>query len=152
MLNAPDFSNKVSSGARYRLERENDAFNFTIDPEQRVYIVISAHSYPERLVFPMINELVPKFKADFGQVSLTCGANGLDSKAKKLLQGVVNEYEDPTKHDKLSKVQAQVQGVKSTMGRNLDSMLSNIDKATDIEESSKKLQDQAARCVNTHAE
>jgi hypothetical protein len=69
----------------------------------------------------------------------------LDGKAKKLFQTLAEEYDDPTKRDKLAQVQAQVQGVKLTMGKNLDSMLKNIDKAKDIEESSAQLQAQAAK-------
>ena len=145
VLSAPDFSNKVSSGARYRLVGDVNAFNFTTDQEHRVYIVISAFDYPERLVFPMINELVLKFKAEFGPQSLTCPAGALDGKAKKLFQALTEEYDDPTKRDKLAQVQAQVQGVKLTMGKNLDNMLKNIDKAKDIEESSAQLQAQAAK-------
>lgn len=145
VLSAPDFSNKVSPGARYRLVGDVNAFNFTTDPEQRVYIVISAFDYPERLVFPMINELVLKFKQEFGPSSLNCPAGALDGKAKSLFKALADDYEDPTKRDKLAQVQAQVQGVKLTMGKNLDNMLKNIDKAKDIEESSAQLQAQAAK-------
>jgi len=145
VLSAPDFSNKVSSGARYRLVGDVNAFNFTTDPEHRVYIVISAFDYPERLVFPMINDLVLKFKQELGPQSLSCAAGALDSKAKKIFQALAEEYDDPTKRDKLAQVQAQVQGVKLTMGKNLDNMLKNIDKAKDIEESSAQLQAQAAK-------
>jgi len=145
VLSAPDFSNKVSAGARYRLVGEVNAFNFTTDAEHRVYIVISAFDYPERLVFSMINELVVKFKQELGPQSLTCPAGALDTKARKLFQAMTDDYDDPTKRDKLMQVQAQVQGVKLTMGKNLDSMLKNIDKAKDIEESSHQLQAQAAK-------
>jgi len=145
VLSAPDFSNKVAPGARYRLVGDINAFNFTTDNEHRVYIVISSFNYPERLVFPMINDLVITFKKEFGPQSLTCPASALDGRAKKMLQNFVEEYDDPTKRDKLSQVEAQVQGVKLTMGKNLDSMLKNIDTATNLEESSKKLQDQAAK-------
>jgi hypothetical protein len=147
VLSAPDFSNKVSSGARYRLVGDVNAFNFTTDPEHRVYIVISAYDYPERLVFPMVNDLVLKFKGEFGVPSLTSPAGALDSKAKKMFQALADEYDDLTKRDKLAQVQAQVQNVKLTMGKNLDSMLKNIDKAKDIEESSNTLSMSAAKYV-----
>lgn len=145
VLAAPDFSNKVSAGARYRLVGDVNAFNFTTDAEHRVYIVISAFDYPERLVFPMINELVLKFKQEFGPQSLSCPAGALDGKARSMFKALADDYDDPTKRDKLAQVQAQVQGVKLTMGKNLDNMLKNIDKAKDIEESSAQLQAQAAK-------
>lgn len=146
VLSAPDFSKKVTPGARYRLVGVGDvnAFNFATDPEQRVYIVISHQDYPERLVFSLINDLINAFKAEYGTQSLNCPAGQLDSKCKKLFQSLIDEYDDPTKRDKILNVQHQIQGVKEIMNRNLDSMLKNIETATDIEESSKKLQDQAA--------
>lgn len=62
VLSAPDFIYKVTPGSRYRLVGDINAFNFTTDAQQRVYVVITLISYPERLVFPLINEIVPLFK------------------------------------------------------------------------------------------
>ena len=54
------------AGSRYRLVGDINAFNFTLDNQQRVYIVITAKDYPERLVFDMINQFIPSFKKDCG--------------------------------------------------------------------------------------
>ena len=62
VLSAPDFVYKVAAGSRYRLVGDVNAFNFTTDAQQRVYIVITVINYPERLVFPLINEIIPQFK------------------------------------------------------------------------------------------
>lgn len=62
VLSAPDFVYKVAAGSRYRLVGDVNAFNFTTDAQQRVYIVITVIDYPERLVFPLINEIIPQFK------------------------------------------------------------------------------------------
>jgi hypothetical protein len=144
VLSAADFSNKVTPGGRYRLVGDVNAFNFCTDTDGRVYIVISAQSYPERLVFPMINDLILKFKSEFGAPSLTCVAGALDGKAKRMFQTLAEEFDDPTK-DKLTATIAQVEKVKSTMAGNIDNMLKNIDTATDIEESTQRLEDQARR-------
>ena len=149
VLSAPDFLKKVTPGSRYRLGGELNAFNFTVDPEQRVYIVISSQDYPERLVFQMINSLVIKFK-EFGAVSLTCPANGLDKVAKSMMKQLASEYDDPTKIDTLEKVKRNVDQVKGKMHENLGGMIKNIDLATNIEESSSQLKDQAAH-FNTQA-
>jgi len=145
VLSAPDFSGKVTAGARYRLVGDVNVFNFTTDSENRVYIVITSQKYPERLVFPMINDVVLKFKAEFGAPSLTCVSGALDGKAKRLFQSLADEYDDPSKRDALSKVLISVNDVKTSMHKNIDSMINNMDRAVVIEESSKRLQDQAAR-------
>ena len=115
VLAAPDFASKVTAGARYRLVGDVNAFNFTTDAENRVYIVISAQNYPERLVFPLLNELVQRFKQELGPASATCAAGALDGRAKKLLVALAEEFDDPTRRDRLSQVNAQVESVQSTM-------------------------------------
>ena len=144
VLSAPDFSNKVQTGARYRLAGEVNAFNFTTDAEHRIFIVISGQDYPERIVFPMINDLVTKFKKEFATSSLTCAPGGLNEKARKLFAQLVEDYDDPSKKDKLAQVQSSVQDVKLNMHRNMDVLLNNIDKSKSIEASSVRLQDQAS--------
>jgi len=144
VLSAPDFSNKVQTGARYRLAGEVNAFNFTTDAEHRIFIVISGQDYPERIVFPMINDLVTKFKKEFATSSLTCAPGGLNEKARKLFAQLVEDYDDPSKKDKLAQVQSSVQDVKLNMHRNMDVLLNNIDKGKAIEASSIRLQDQAS--------
>ena len=120
-----------------------NAFNFTADQQNRVYIVITVTTYPERLAFPMINELVPRFKAEFGDRSLACGEQALSKKCEKMFGRLCADYDDPTRKDKVAAVTAQVDDVKLTMHRNIDGMLSNLEKSSKIEEDTKRLQDQA---------
>ena len=136
VLSAPDFTNKVLSGARYRLTGEVNAFNFTVDAHNRVYIVISALDYPTRLVFSMINALVIRFRSEFETQSLSCVSGALNTSARKLFQTLIGEYDDPTKLDKLSIVQDQVYDVTRSIAKNVDGLLRNIDKASDIERTS----------------
>jgi len=135
----------VQTGARYRLAGDVNAFNFTTDAEHRIFVVISGQDYPERIVFPMINDLVTKFKKEFATSSLTVAPGGLNEKARKLFMQLVEDYDDPSKKDKLAQVQASVQDVKLSMHRNMDVLLNNIDKSKQIEQSSLRLQDQASR-------
>lgn len=145
VLAAPDFQGKVTPGSRYRLVGDVNAFNFTTDSQQRIYVVITVTSYPERLVFPLIlNEMIPKFKAEFGDKSLTCAANALDKSCARLFQKLCEDYDDPGKKDKVAQVQQQVNDVKSTMHNNINSMLDNLGKTEKIEQDTKRLQDQAS--------
>jgi len=134
---------QVTPGSRYRLVGDLSAFNFTTDVQQRVYIVITTPTYPERLVFPMINSLIPTFKQEFGEKALTCEAGALNKKAASMFSKLVEEYNDPTSKDKLSQVQAKVDNVKSTMHQNIDAMLSGLEKSEQIEQDTQRLQDSA---------
>jgi len=142
VLGAPDFSRKIQPGARVRLAAGFNAFSFTSDEQQRVYMVITTNEYPERLAFKMLNELVLRFK-DLAAAALTCQPGALDGKAKKIFQGLVSEWDDPTKVDKLSLVQEQVQGVTQQMQTNVGQMMRNVDMASGIEAKSKELEESA---------
>lgn len=143
VISAPDFRHKVVSGSRYRMVGDFMAFNFTTDPQNRVFIVITAAEYPERLVFPMINSVAEEFTKSFGPGSLTCGQGALSKKATSMFARFVQEYEDPSTKDKLSQVAAKVDDVKLTMHSNIDSMLRNLDQTQQIETDTERLQDQA---------
>jgi hypothetical protein len=143
VLAAPDFARKVQPGARYRLTSGgSNAFNFTADGQQIIYMVITLAEYPERLVFQMINELVVRF-SDLAPAAKTCAAGGLDSKARKIFSQLAWQYDDPTQVDKLSVVQEQVYGVQKQMAQNVDQMIRNIDTASNIETKSRDLQESA---------
>ena len=114
-----------------------------MDSDRRVFIIIHGQAYPDRLVIPMMTELSQKFKQEFGAASAACKPNALDVPARQLLQALAMDYDDPTKRDKLSQVQAQVQDVKLTMHKNIDTIVQNIDRAKDIEQSSERLQGSA---------
>ncbi len=138
VLCAPDFDAKTTPGARYRLTSESSAFNFTVDSDRRMYFVVTTPECSERAAFAVIHELVPKFKAEFG--SATCmSAGSLNLKAQKLLKEVLEN------EDQLTKIHAEMKHVKSVMLENLDLMLENVDKAADIEASSRKLSDLASK-------
>lgn len=143
VLSAPDFQYKVTPGSRYRLVGDINAFNFTTDAQQRVYIVITTIDYPERLVFPLINEIIPQFKQELGDKALTCEGNALTKKTEPLFSKLVNEYDDPSKKDKLSAVISKVEDVKLTMHSNIDGMLRNIDHTEQVEKTTAKLHEQA---------
>lgn len=141
-MSAPDFQSKVTQGSRYRLVGELNAFNFTVDGSL-VFICITSLQYPERLVFTLLNDLAPKFKANLGSSAETSLAGGLDKKAQNMFSATVKEYNDPTKKDKLSSVMSKVEDVKLTMHNNIDGMLRNLDQTEQVEQTTAKLHEQA---------
>jgi len=143
VLAAPDFSFKVTPNSRYRLTGDMNAFNFVVDKEKRVYVVITGTSYPERVAFLLLQDIMKRFKSDCGERSLSCGAGALNRKCNATFAKFATEYNDPKSKDKVLAVQSQVDDVKLTMHKNIDGMLSNLEKTSKIEEDTKRLQDQA---------
>lgn len=150
VLGAPDFNTKVAPGSRYRLVSDTNAFNFTTDHMSRVFISITSAAYPERLAFPMLNDLMKSFQQDHGDEVEMAREGGLNKAAKPLLKKLVADYNDPAKKDKLSAVQSKVDDVKLTMQSNIDGMLRNLDKTERIETDTQALQEQA-RMFDTQA-
>mmetsp|Transcript_21867 Transcript_21867/g.26577 ORF Transcript_21867/g.26577 Transcript_21867/m.26577 type:complete len:167 (+) Transcript_21867:60-560(+) len=108
--------------------------------------VIATKDYPERLAFPLINEIMEKFKAaDVGDRSLSCNANDkeLTKKLEPVFSKLVEEYDDPSKKDRLAAVAAKVEDVKLTMHSNIDGMLKNVASTEEVEKQTQKLQEQA---------
>lgn len=141
VINSPDLSNKLTPGVRYRLTGDINAFNFLVDAKLRLYIVITVKSYPERIVFQMINELINQFLQDYSVTSLTCASNGI--KCNKLFQKFFEKFDNPD--DKLTEVIVLLNGAKKKMGENIDMALENVDQLKEIEKSTEILVDQSAK-------
>merc|ERR1712192_28205 len=67
----------------------------------------------------------------------------LNKAAEGLFSSLVKDYQDPSSKDKLSSIQSQVEDVKVTMGSNIQGMLRNLKTTENIEDDTKRLQDQA---------
>jgi len=143
VLLAPEFAGKVQAGARFRLAGPASALSFTADDE-RVYFCVASSEYPERLVFPMLQQLAERF-APLAAKSATCAENGLSSKAKRVMSEVVAEWDDPAAKDKVAQVQAKVADVRLTMESNIQGMLSNMETADKIHQDTVDLESQAAQ-------
>lgn len=143
VVSAPGFASKVSPGSRYRLAGESDAITFITDTD-RVYLVVTATDYPERLAFPLLNEIRDKFmEAQLDGRSQTCKEFAISGKVKKFAKTIVDDYDDPASIDKLSAVQAKVDDVKVTMHNNISGMLRNMDKTEQIERDTDDLENQS---------
>lgn len=142
VLSAPDFQMKVKPGSRYRLVGDINAFNFSTDAQERVYIVITASNYPERMVFPLIQEIIPAFKQAHGEEALTCEEGALSKKVEPLFAKLVKTYDDPSS-DKIATLQGKVGDVTATMQDNIGSMLHSMSRAEQLEADTARLQDEA---------
>ncbi len=81
----------------------------------------------------------------FADASLTCPANGLQSKAGDVLRGLCTEFNDLESIDKIANVQSKVDTVKGVMHNNIQAALKNTEKIEDIDEKAVVLADSASK-------
>jgi hypothetical protein len=86
VLSAPDFVAKASPGKRFRLTSANTVFNFVADDQHRVYFVITAKSYQERLTFALIEEIRTKMDTQFADTIATASVDSLSKSAQRALR------------------------------------------------------------------
>ncbi|GBG31460.1 Vesicle-associated membrane protein, putative [Hondaea fermentalgiana] len=142
VLCAPDFQHKVKPGSRYRLVGDINAFNFTTDTQQCVYIVITVANFSEKFVFPLINELIPAFKDACGDEATSCEEGALSKKVEPSFARLVRAYDNPSS-DKIASLQAKVGDIAVSVGDSIGGALRNINKAEQLEEQTMRLQDEA---------
>jgi hypothetical protein len=144
VVNSPGFKAQADNGARVYVAASSSALCITTD-DVRFYAVVTTSDYPQRLAFPMLDEVAARFIQNSSLVSKyeTCKEFGLNKKFKKLVAEVVDEYNDPAKKDKLSAVQQKVDAVKLQMHSNINGMLRNIDKTEQMEKDAQDLENGA---------
>jgi hypothetical protein len=152
VCSAPDFSSKVAVGQKVRFSTTTYGALSLIRDENRVYLAITTSDYPERLIFPFLEQVQSSVSANasVAKKSESCKECGLNKKIKGIVVPIVEEYDDPTKKDKLSAVQQKVDSVKLQMHSNIEGMLANVDKTEQLEKDAADLE-KGANVFNKNA-
>jgi len=142
VLRASTWADQVKPDSRHTLECDPNKFHFTADSGDRVFIVIADMAYPVRVAFELIQKLKQQMNP-YNDKVLTVQEGGLDGQCSKILKKLAENFDDPAKSDKLSRVQEQVAGVTSVMQDNIKTVLASSEKLENIEEKSDGLSQQA---------
>ena len=131
MMASPSWTDetRVYTGIKHSLVTPDDlSLHFTIpnNNDTTVYIAITSKSYPARVAFKLLDSLT--------STSVV---------SKKILQSKMTEYCNPSEHDKITKVNNEVENVRIIMSENISSVLSNTEALESVEEKSLKLNEQA---------
>ena len=105
--------------------------------------VITGLKYPSRTAIQMLTELYPPYSEQFGLQVKSATTNALSKKSKPLLQQYCKKYDDSSKVDKASALNAKVDVVKGQMQDNIAAMLRNTEQAETLAERSNQLNEQA---------
>ena len=91
----------------------------------------------------MLTELYAPYSEQFSLQFEAATTNALSKKSKPLLSEYCKKYDDSTKVDKASSLNAKVELVKGTMQDNIATMLKNTEQAESLAERSNQLNEQA---------
>lgn len=151
VMNSPGWAS-VSTD-KLSLEDGGYMIYISLDEQGRVYIAITSKGYPSRYIYGspdgssrgVLSVLRKEIMERFADVSLTCGAGGLNSKAGPILKAVAEEFNDLKSIDKIANVQEKVAAVTGVMQKNIELALKNTDRIEDIDEKAVTLADSAQK-------
>ena len=83
----------IASGKRYTSQGERQAIHYTLDPQGRVYAIVTAPRYPVRVAFVALEELQKQFGKEFGPRVPTAIEESLNRSARPILQGIAERCE-----------------------------------------------------------
>lgn len=154
VMNSPGWASVTTD--KLSLEDGGYIFYVSIDEQGRVYIAIASKGYPSRFVYSSpdgsTRGILGVMKKDicdrFADLSLTCPANGLNTKCGQLLKALCDEFNDLKSIDKISSVQSKVDAVTGVMQKNIELALKNTDRIEDIDEKAVVLADSANKFKN----
>jgi hypothetical protein len=91
----------------------------------------------------MLNDLYTPYSQQFGLQAKSATTNSLIKKSKNILSEYCNKFDDASKVDKASALNAKVDEVKVQMQDNIAAMLKNTEQAESLAERSNQLNEQA---------
>lgn len=149
VLGSPGWASVTTD--KLSLDDGGNMFHMLMDEAGRTYVTITSKAYPSRFIYGtadgstrgILTELKRQVIERFGDVSLTCPANGLNSKASNMLKALCDEFNDLKNIDKIAGVQAKVDQVTGIMQKNIEIALKNTDRIEDIDEKAVVLADSA---------
>lgn len=105
--------------------------------------VVTGLKYPSRTAIQMLTELYPPYSEKFSLQAKAATTNALSKKSKSILSEYCKKYDDSSKVDKASALNAKVDEVKVQMQDNIAAMLKNTEQAESLAERSNQLNEQA---------
>ncbi|KAL7541744.1 hypothetical protein ACHAXR_011636 [Thalassiosira sp. AJA248-18] len=113
------------------------------DSDGMCIAIVTGLKYPSRTAIQMLTELYPPYSEKFSLQAKAATTNALSKKSKSLLSEYCKKYDDSTKVDKASSLNAKVDVVKGQMQDNIAAMLKNTEQAESLAERSNQLNEQA---------
>lgn len=119
---------------RNKIQMSSGYSYFLTYPENRFYLVIAESSYPERIVYEMIEDI------DRDNISLLTTEKGeLNASGKQSLKVIVDKYQEINKVNRISEINADIDEVKLDMQINIRKATDNLIKVEDLDDKAYKI-------------
>ena len=118
------FSLKLSSGYVY----------FIVYPENKFYLSVAESSYPERIVYDLIEEIEKD-----NIFLLTTEKGELNATGKQSLKNLVDKYQEINKVNNIRAINDDIDEVKLDMRENIRKATDNLVKVEDLDEKSNRI-------------
>ena len=107
---------------------------FSVYPENKFYLVVAESSYPERIVYDLIEEIEKD-----NIFLLTTEKGELNASGKQSLKNLVDKYQEINKVNQISAINDDIDEVKLDMRENIRKATDNINKVEDLDEKSNRI-------------
>ncbi|KAJ8610179.1 hypothetical protein CTAYLR_008742 [Chrysophaeum taylorii] len=142
-LLSPEQMEQVEVGTVYNSEVGSASWHLMADEKQLVYIATTSERYPNRHVFPLLDEVKRMFGAKCGDKARTARESALTSECRALFKKLLIKYDDVSQIDQLGRTLEKVEGVKMIMQENIEIALKNCVSLEAIDKQAEDLQAQA---------
>jgi vesicle-associated membrane protein 7 len=119
---------------RNKIQGKQGNYYFTISAPNIFYLILADASYPERLIFQLIDcankDHIPLLVNDTGELN----ANG-----RQMLKTLVDQYQDEKNFSKISEIQSDVDDIKIDLNQNIKKLVTNLDDVKNLEDRSNKI-------------
>jgi hypothetical protein len=119
---------------RNKIQMSSGYAYFLTYPENKFYLVIAESSYPERIVYEMIEDI------DRDNIFLLTTEKGeLNASGKQSLKAIVDKYQEINKVNRISEINSDIDEVKLDMQQNIKKATDNLIKVQDLDEKAYKI-------------
>lgn len=113
---------------RNKIQTSSGYTYFITCPENRFYLIIAESSYPERIVYEMIEEINKD-----NIFLLTTEKGELNAQGKQSLKALVDKYQEINKVNRISEINDDIDEVKLEMHQNIKKATDNLVKVDDLD-------------------
>lgn len=129
-------SNERRFEERNRIQAKENCYYFTLYKPNIVFIIYVKSTYPERLIFAMIDEILNENILSM----INEATKELNPLGRKELKSIIDKYQNK-EIDKINEIQKDVNEIKTNLKENINKMVQNIDDVEKLQEKSNELKE-----------
>lgn len=128
-------SSNIKYDERNKITSKDENYYFTFTRPSFVFLILVQNTYPERLVFQLIDQInseeIPSMVND--------ETKELNPNGRQALKALVDQYQDQRNFSKVADIQSDVDSIKDDMRKNIDKMVESVDDVNDLQNKSESL-------------